>query len=130
MHWVDNRADLFPATLPTNVTRYTSDTPASLVNQMPADSYYLVMTHDHALDLEICDHVLARGGFQFLGLIGSETKAARFKRQLLRKGLAEQGIARLTCPIGIGGIHSKLPSSIAVAVVAQLLTKQYQDQNP
>lgn len=121
VHWVDSRSDLFPAELPANVMRYSPDAPASLVQDMPDGSYYLVMTHDHALDLEVCDHVLARQDVRFLGLIGSATKAARFRSQLLKRGLDEKDIARLTCPIGIDGIGSKLPSSIAVSVVAQLL---------
>ncbi|MGB1010127.1 MAG: xanthine dehydrogenase accessory protein XdhC [Thiolinea sp.] len=127
VHWVDSRETLFPGELPANVTRYTPDTPASLIQEMPANSYFLVMTHDHALDLELCDHILSRQEFRFLGLIGSETKATRFKRQLLRRGLVQQDIDRLTCPIGISGIESKLPSSIAVAVVAQLVGLQEKD---
>ena len=129
VHWVDSRGELFPETLPANVSRYVPDTPAGLVNDMPADSYFLVMTHDHALDLEICDHVLARKDVRFLGLIGSATKAARFRSQLLRRGLEQQTVDRLTCPIGISGIGGKLPSSIAVAVVAQLVGLQERWQN-
>jgi xanthine/CO dehydrogenase XdhC/CoxF family maturation factor len=31
-------------------------------------------------------------------------------------------VAAMICPIGIGGIRSKLPAAIAVAVSAQLIT--------
>lgn len=129
VHWVDSRSELFPSTLPTNVTRYTPDTPTSLISEMPTDSYFLVMTHDHALDLDICDHVLALQDVRFLGLIGSATKAARFRSQLLSRGLEQRTIDRLTCPIGISGIGSKLPSSIAVGVVAQLLELEEQQSS-
>jgi len=121
VHWVDNRPELFPSTVPPNVQTYLTESPTSLVTEMPANSYYLVMTHDHGLDLDLCDHVLSRSGFRFLGLIGSQTKAERFKRQLLRRGLEQQDIDQMTCPIGIKGISGKLPSSIALGVVTQLV---------
>ena len=121
VYWIDSRKDLFPPLPPNNVTTFYPDQPASLVTDMPAHSYYLVMTHDHGLDLELCDHILSRHDIAFLGLIGSQTKAMRFKRQLLRRGLNPDDIAKLTCPIGIDSISAKLPSSIALAAVAQLV---------
>ena len=60
---------------------------------------FLVMTHSHPLDLEICERVLRRGDFRFLGLIGSATKRARFASRLRARGLSEAVIARLTCPV-------------------------------
>ena len=84
-------------------------------------AHYLVMTHDHGLDLEICAGVLERGDFRFLGLIGSKSKRARFLSQLTERGFAPQALSRLTCPIGIDGIAGKRPETIAVSVAAQLL---------
>jgi len=54
-------------------------------------------------------------------VIGSAPKAARFRQKLAQRGFAPGAIARLTIPIGIGGIRSKEPAAIAVAVAAQLL---------
>jgi xanthine dehydrogenase accessory factor len=75
------------------------------------------MTHSHALDLEIVERVLRRGDFGFLGLIGSETKAAKFRARLVARGV---DAARLVCPIGVfkAGKH---PAEVAVSAVAQLL---------
>jgi len=53
-----------------------------------------------------------------VGLIGSASKAARFRARLRRDGIDPTG---LTCPIGVSGIVSKLPTAIAIAVAAQLL---------
>jgi len=53
-------------------------------------------------------------------VIGSKPKAARFRQRLSRR-FAAGAIARLAMPIGIGGIASKEPAAIAVAVAAQLL---------
>jgi xanthine dehydrogenase accessory factor len=79
------------------------------------------MTHSHPLDLEICARVLRRGDFAYLGLIGSETKRARFAGRLRAIGIPPQSLARLTCPIGIPGIAGKEPAVIAASVAAQLL---------
>jgi xanthine dehydrogenase accessory factor len=61
--------------------------------------------------------VLKRNDYRFVGLIGSETKAAKFRARLARKGV---DAARLVCPIGIvkAGKH---PAEVAVSVAAQLI---------
>jgi xanthine dehydrogenase accessory factor len=76
------------------------------------------MTHSHNLDFEIVREALERGSFAWLGLIGSDTKAARFRKRLAAAGL---DVTRLTCPIGIDGVDGKHPREIAVSVAAELL---------
>lgn len=119
--WIDSREDAFPAELPGNVIRQVAPQPPEMVNEAPPDALYLVMTYSHPLDLEICARVLRRDDFQFLGLIGSDTKRARFASRLRATGISEHSLARLICPIGVPGIGDKEPAAIAVAVVAQLL---------
>jgi xanthine dehydrogenase accessory factor len=116
--WVDPRGDIFPATLPANVTRLVSAAPAAEVCYAPDDTWFLVLTHDHALDYAICAAILARETNGFIGLIGSRTKAARFTHRLAHEGYRPE---RITCPIGVSGISGKEPATIAVAVAAQLL---------
>jgi xanthine dehydrogenase accessory factor len=57
----------------------------------------------------------------FVGLIGSKTKWATFRKRLSQQGYSEEELAHITCPIGIRGITDKRPEVIAVAVAAQLL---------
>jgi xanthine dehydrogenase accessory factor len=92
--------------------------PAWAVDQAPAGAYYLVMTHSHALDLEIVERVLRRRDYGFVGLIGSQTKAAKFRARLEAKGIDSRD---LVCPVGLfkSGKH---PAEVAVSAVAQLLT--------
>ena len=59
-----------------------------------------------------------------MGLIGSQTKWAVFRRRLLARGFTETELDRITCPIGVAGIRGKEPAVIAVAVAAQLLMKR------
>jgi xanthine dehydrogenase accessory factor len=118
--WVDGRVEAFPDSAPANVRVVATPTPAAAVRKALPGSYFLVMTHDHGLDLDLCEAVLRRGDFAFLGLIGSATKKARFVRRLAVAGLATE---RLVCPIGIDGIPGKHPGEIAVAVAADLLRR-------
>jgi xanthine dehydrogenase accessory factor len=119
--WIDPRPELLPAGLPECVATQVCASPAGLLGAARADTRYVVLTHDHALDYELCRSILGRGDFAFLGLIGSASKSARFRSRLLRDGIEPGRVSRLTCPIGVQGIPSKLPAAIAIAIAAQLL---------
>jgi xanthine dehydrogenase accessory factor len=119
--WVDDRDGQFPATIPANVSVVTSAAPPLEVAQAPTGSFFLVMTHSHAIDQDICEEILRRDDFAYCGLIGSGTKRAMFERRLAQRGIPRERLSRLTCPIGIPGIRGKEPAVIAAAVVAQLL---------
>ncbi|MCX5568582.1 xanthine dehydrogenase accessory protein XdhC [Kaistia nematophila] len=121
--WVDPRPDAFPQHVPANVRCVQpQDTPAAL-DDAPADSFVLVMSHSHSLDLAIVARALKGHHFAYVGLIGSETKRARFTHQLDRAGLPKEDIQRMVTPIGVAGIHSKLPAAIAASVAADLLVR-------
>jgi len=119
--WIDPRAELLPPSLPECVTTLVCATPAERVAAAPAGSHHVVLTHDHALDYEICRALLNRAEVPWVGLIGSASKAARFRSRLLRAGIDCESLARLHCPIGIEGVASKLPLGVAIAIAAQLL---------
>ena len=96
------------------------DSPEEEIGTLPADSLVLIMTHSHALDLEILTRALQRGTFAYLGLIGSERKWSRFRKRLEQRGFTAEQLDRVVCPIGLGR-PSKEPAAIAVAVAAELL---------
>ena len=115
--WLDPREDEWPADLPDNVLCFNGD--ADDVQDFPDDAYWLVLTHSHALDLDIIENVFRHKSFRYLGLIGSKTKSAKFRSRLSRKFPAAM-VDRIVCPIGIVETSSKLPGVIAVSVAAQL----------
>ncbi len=121
IRWIDSRRNIFPKHLPGNVQKIESEQPELEVAALPAGSCYLVMTHSHPLDQAIVQQILARDDFRYCGLIGSVSKRRQFEKRLLRLGMAQSRIDRLTCPIGIDGIAGKKPAEIAVAVAAELL---------
>lgn len=116
MTWIDSRPELRAVA----GVRYEPD-PVASVSEAPVGAYFLVMTHSHPLDFQLCHEVLQRNDFAWLGLIGSQSKAARFRSRLRRAGLDAKALARLVCPIGIEGIRGKWPAIIAVAVAAQIM---------
>jgi xanthine dehydrogenase accessory factor len=122
IRWYDARADMFPATVPDSVALETSSDPRHDVAGAPPGALFLVMTHSHALDFDICDQVLRRNDFKFLGLIGSATKRAAFVRRLALRGHSQASIRRLACPIGLPGVGGKAPAAVAISVAGQLLS--------
>ncbi|RXZ38603.1 xanthine dehydrogenase accessory protein XdhC [Oxalobacteraceae bacterium CAVE-383] len=119
--WVDQREDFFPAALPPNAAIEVTEHPEDIVGDAAPGSYYLVMTHSHAVDQLLSERILQRGDAAWFGLIGSETKRRLFQKRLALRGLSERQLAGMTCPIGVEGITGKEPASIAIAVAAQLL---------
>lgn len=126
LDWVDGRGDAFPATKPQGRARIECRVPADPVGAVadaPPGAAFLVMTHSHPLDAAICEAILRRGDFAYLGLIGSATKRARFMARWRRDGIPASATARLVCPIGIAGIASKQPELIALGVAAELAAR-------
>lgn len=117
--WVDQRETWTPT--PADHRQAISGNPLETARSAKEDAYHLIMTHDHALDLELCAALLARDDVAHVGLIGSTTKKARFASQLRARGLSDGQLSRLICPIGIVGIKGKEPAIIAAGVAAELL---------
>jgi xanthine dehydrogenase accessory factor len=130
VRWIDERADdTTPglpspdmlAQLPPHIEWLDTEAAEREVLDAPAGACHLVLTHRHDLDLRIIHAVLQRGDFAFAGLIGSQTKRARFLHRLTEQGISPETLSRMTCPIGMPGLEGKEPAVIAIAVVAQLL---------
>ena len=126
--WIDERDDEFPSEFfehggpwPDHIRKVCVDAVEAEVRSAPAAAFYLVLTHRHDLDLRISEAILRRGDFGFFGLIGSKTKRQRFTHRFEQRGIADELIARMSCPIGVPGINGKEPEVIAASVVAQLL---------
>ena len=122
--WIDERADAFPAALPASVRALPTRDAAAEVAGLSEGAFVVVMTHSHPLDLAIVHAALAAARFDYVGLIGSKSKRARFTRRLREAGVDDDALAELKCPIGVDGIRSKLPAAIAAAVTAELLRRE------
>jgi xanthine dehydrogenase accessory factor len=122
--WIDGRPGAFPAIWPANVTTVSAGDPVALLGKAPSGAFVAVMTHSHALDLDLVIAALNARRFPYVGLIGSATKRARFTSAMRKIGMADELVDSLVCPIGLTEITDKAPAAIAAAVVAQLLIKR------
>jgi len=120
IRWVDSRPKMFRH-IPANVRAIDTPEPALEVAAMPVGSYYLIMTHSHAMDFDICDRILRRQDAHYCGLIGSLSKRRRFEKRYRQQGMSEALLEQLICPIGIDGISGKKPAEIALAAAAEVL---------
>ena len=126
--WLDERDDYLNAETPAadvvttagSVKRVVTDDVVGEVCSAPSDACFIIMTHSHAIDYELCREILS-GSYSFVGLIGSETKRRTFEHRLKRRGLSDALIDDLVCPIGLTDITSDQPCAIALGVAAQLL---------
>ena len=127
MVWVDSRPGLWPdsAVADDCTTLVQSDPVQDAVADLPAGSRVVILTHSHVEDWDITAACLARqrdaGDLPFVGLIGSASKWASFRRRLLERGFGAAAVDAVQCPVGIPGIAGKEPEVIAVAIAAQLM---------
>jgi len=121
--WIDERAAEFPKDIPANAEKIVSATPVDILKKCCSNSYILVITHSHDLDYTLVEAALEKNDFAYLGLIGSDTKRAKFEKRLKAAGIPKDRLERLVCPIGIDGITGKHPREIAISVAAELLQK-------
>ena len=130
LRWVDSREQEFPERVGANVTKVLSDAPEDEVATMPANSYYVVMTHNHPLDFKICEAVISRGDARYAGLIGSETKWRRFQMRFDHRGYTAEQYKRLRCPIGLTAVPGKLPMEVATSIAAEIIGDYQSELEP
>ena len=121
VRWIDSREAEFPESIPAGVEKVLNDEVLDEVENMPAGGYYIVMTHNHALDLELTAAILKRDDFGYFGLIGSDTKRAKFEHRLRDRGFAADTVQRMRCPMGISEVKGKLPVEIAVSIAGEVI---------
>jgi len=119
--WIDQRAELFPLELDEKINIIAED-PVDAIADIPANSYFVVMTHDHQLDFQLIELILLRNDYRYCGLIGSATKRQRFDYRLSQRGISPECLANLRCPIGLAAVKGKLPGEIAIAIAGEIIS--------
>lgn len=112
--WYDSRPE---AAETPGVVLATEEEMIACAGSAGGDAAVVILTHDHGLDHRLAAAALSSPA-RFVGLIGSQTKRARFHSRLDKEGIDHR---RLTCPIGLPGLKGKQPEVIAIATLAQLL---------
>ena len=106
-----------------NLRAVRHDSPADLVPTLPAHAFILCMTKGHTTDRPILKRALLERDFPFIGVIGSDAKAAVLRRELIAEGTPAERAAQFHCPVGLN-FGSNHPAEIALSIAAQLLTER------
>ncbi len=96
--------------------------PADIAKELAGgpDCYFCVTTHDHPLD-QACIEALLPKPAAYLGVIGSQRKAARFRQRLQAAGFSDTEVTRFESPMGVD-IAAQTPQEIAVSIIGRLIS--------
>lgn len=114
--WIDTDFDRFPADISPDVTVLPAADMPRIAKHAPLSAHHLIFTYSHDIDLALCVALLDRTAAS-IGLIGSDTKWARFRKRLRSAGLDP---APIICPIGDKSL-GKTPDAIANGCLSRLL---------
>jgi len=117
---VDSRAEELRLA-PTGADALLTPLPEEAVRLARPGGTFVVLTHDHALDFLIAREALARGDAAYVGMIGSKTKLAQFRRWVREAEDGVPDLGPLVCPIGAAGRPDKRPEVIAAFVAAEIM---------
>jgi xanthine/CO dehydrogenase XdhC/CoxF family maturation factor len=105
-----------------------SENLVSEVANIREGDFLLLMTMGHSSDMPVLIEILrsrAAHTTPYIGVIGSDAKAARLRKDVLEAGLGDADTRRFSCPMGLP-FGTNDPNEIAVSISAQLL--QVRDQ--
>ena len=123
LHVVDTRPDEL-ADVPVGAEALAHPMPEAVVRGAPKGSSYVILTHDHALDFLIAAEALKRADAPYVGMVGSETKRAKFSSWYLSEaGGMGDALRRLVLPIGALGLVDKRPEVIAALAAAEIMVQ-------
>ena len=116
--WIDSTQARFPHQVRKDITLVPAANMPRLAARAPVNVHHLIFTYSHEIDLGLCGALLHRNAAS-IGLIGSDTKWARFSKRLRQMSLDPTPI---TCPIGDKSL-GKQPAQIAQGAIAALLSR-------
>lgn len=103
------------------VKTIVSPDPKKEVSRFPKETYFLSMTMGHAHDVPILHEIfLTHPDCPYVGVIGSEVKGIKIKRELKDLGASPAFIEKLRVPVGLP-IGSNDPWEIAISIAAELI---------
>ncbi|MCM2352844.1 MAG: xanthine dehydrogenase accessory protein XdhC [Pseudobdellovibrio sp.] len=124
---VDNRTewlDKLPESF--NLKKIHSEDPPSVVETLDKNSFFVIMTQGHAMDLPILKKLFTvHPEAPYIGNMGSKVKGMRLRKELQEFGISADALKDFHCPIGIP-LGQNDPYEIAISIAGQLI--QVRDQ--
>ena len=111
--------------LPVSVVGIVDQDPQTRVDSLADDAFVLCMTKGHQSDFPVLKRIFETNRqFPFLGVIGSNAKAAVLRKELIASGITPERIS-FHCPVGLLDDKSPIgnhdPNEIAISIAAQLM---------
>ncbi len=107
------------------LTKIQAESMKDVVERLSPHTFIASMTMGHAFDVPILIAAMERDVFPYIGVIGSDQKAAVIRSDLKKHGISDEWIKKLHCPIG-EPFGNNTPAEIALSIAAQLI--KYRDQ--
>lgn len=116
----DDRADVLAACTAAHV-RLADPAPACIAaREWTRDDALVIVSRHYDIDREALAAALAKGGFGYIGMIGSRRKVLQVYDQLKAEGFGAEQLAQVHAPLGLD-IGADSPAEIAVSVMAEVL---------
>ena len=106
-----------------NLRLVQREDPAGLVPDLPDDAFLLCLPQGHHTDRPVLQRALAERDFPFVGVIGSDAKAAVLRKEMIADGLPPERAEKFRCPVGLD-FGTNHPHEIALSIAAQLVTER------
>ncbi len=96
------------------------------IDSIEPGAYVIIVTKGHETDLPILE-ALSRSEIPlpYLGVIGSDSKARKVKRDLREAGVSPEFVSHMICPIG-DKVGNNTPTEISFGIVSQVLRHRRQ----
>lgn len=127
-HWMglrvvvyDDRAELVTVdAVPLADARVSGDIAAALEAEPVTDeTHVVVVTRNMGLDLDLLPALLATPA-RSIGVMGSRRRWDTTRAELVRRGVAEEAVARVSSPVGLD-LRAETPEEIAVSILAEIV---------
>ncbi len=119
---IDDRETWVPPTALPEGSKVYRESSLGYIEQLEVDSqrdFALIMTPTHEQDYSILKACL-NSTFQWIGLIGSNSKVKKFKTHLKKEGFTEPQRQGFTSPIGLREI-GRNPREVALSIAHEIL---------
>ena len=108
------------------VKSITHPDPKTLVSTFSENTFFICMTMGHATDVPILFEIFKHApDTPYVGVIGSEVKGIKIKKELKDLGVSADFLEKLKVPMGLP-IGSNHPYEIAISIAAEII--QIRDQ--
>lgn len=95
--------------------------PKEIVSTFNPKSYFMCMTMGHSFDVPILFEIFKHApDCPYVGVIGSDVKGIKIKRELKELGVTDEFLKKLRVPMGLP-IGTNQPYEIAISIAAEIL---------